>query len=77
MPPANLFGTRGYLKNNYLYRWTGVVLGIYANSKAEALYPIYGWTPREINSTLRKTATPCAGPGTVAAGQRVLVTDDV
>ncbi|ANY84883.1 cell envelope protein (plasmid) [Microvirga ossetica] len=39
--PANLFGTREFLKNNYLNRWTGVVLGIYANSKAEALYPIY------------------------------------
>ena len=39
--PGNLFGTREFLKNNYLNRWTGVVLGIYANSKAEALYPIY------------------------------------
>jgi hypothetical protein len=38
---GDLFGTREYLKNNYLYRWTGVVLGIYANSKAEALYPLY------------------------------------
>lgn len=35
------FGTREYLKNNYLYRMAAAVLGIYGNSKQEAMYPIY------------------------------------
>lgn len=38
---ANLFGTRGELRNNYLYRMAGARLGIYANSQAEAIYPAY------------------------------------
>jgi hypothetical protein len=38
---GDLFGTREYLKNNYLYRYVGAVLGIYANSKNEAMYPVY------------------------------------
>ena len=38
---GDLFGTREYLKNNYLYRFAGAVLGIYANSKDDAIYPIY------------------------------------
>lgn len=38
---GDLFGTRAYLKNNYLYRMTAAVLGIYGNSKAEAMYPFY------------------------------------
>src|SRR5207253_1493129 len=33
--------TRAYLKNNYLYRMGAAVLGIYGNSKQEALYPAY------------------------------------
>jgi hypothetical protein len=33
--------TREYLKNNYLYRMTAAVLGIYGNSKEEAMYPAY------------------------------------
>jgi hypothetical protein len=39
--PADFFGTREFLKNNYLYRMSGTILGIYANSKDEAVYPIY------------------------------------
>jgi hypothetical protein len=39
---GDMFGTREYLKNNYLYRMAGAVLGIYGNSKQEAMYPIYG-----------------------------------
>jgi hypothetical protein len=39
---GDLFGTRAEMKNNYLYRMTGAVLGIYANSKQEAMYPVYG-----------------------------------
>jgi hypothetical protein len=38
---ADVFGTREYLQNNYLFRMAGAVLGIYGNSKEEALYPIY------------------------------------
>ncbi|WP_336518053.1 DUF1254 domain-containing protein [Pollutibacter soli] len=35
------FGTRDSLKNNYLYRMAGAVLGIYGNTKEEAIYPPY------------------------------------
>ncbi|HBJ34891.1 MAG TPA: hypothetical protein DDZ51_09035 [Planctomycetaceae bacterium] len=38
---GDLFGTREYLKNNSLYRMAAAVLGIYGNSKAEAMYPAY------------------------------------
>jgi hypothetical protein len=39
---GDLFGTREFLKNNYLYRYAGTVIGIYGNSREEAMYPIYG-----------------------------------
>jgi hypothetical protein len=35
-----LFGTREAMKNNYLNRWLGTI-GIYGNSKQEAMYPVY------------------------------------
>ena len=38
---GDLFGTRKFLKNNYLYRMGAAVLGIYGNSKQEAMYPAY------------------------------------
>lgn len=38
---GDLFGTRDYLKNNYTYRMLAAVLGIYGNSKQEAMYPAY------------------------------------
>lgn len=38
---GDLFGTRAALKNNYLYRMAAAILGIYGNSKAEAMYPVY------------------------------------
>jgi hypothetical protein len=38
---GDVFGTRQYMKNNYLYRMAAAVLGIYGNSKQEALYPTY------------------------------------
>ena len=38
---GDLFGARAYLKNNYLYRMAGTVLGIGGNSVQEAMYPIY------------------------------------
>lgn len=36
-----LFGSRKYLKNDYVSRATGAQVGIGANSREEALYPIY------------------------------------
>lgn len=38
---GDLFGTREYLKNNYLLRMAAALLGIYGNSKEEAMYPAY------------------------------------
>ena len=38
---AELFGTREFLKNNYLYRFCGAKLGLYGNSGAEAIYLAY------------------------------------
>jgi hypothetical protein len=38
---GDLFGTRESLKNNYLYRMAAAVIGIYGNSKQEAMYPVY------------------------------------
>src|SRR6185436_1316372 len=38
---GDVFGTRAYMKNNYLYRMAGAVLGIGGNSKQEAMYPVY------------------------------------
>lgn len=37
---GDLFGTRAFMKNNYLNRWLGTI-GIYGNSVGEAMYPIY------------------------------------
>jgi hypothetical protein len=38
---ADSFGTRAFLKGDFMARMSGAVLGIYGNSKAEALYPVY------------------------------------
>ena len=38
---ADAFGTRDFLNGRYLDRMSGAVLGIYGNSKAEAIYPVY------------------------------------
>jgi hypothetical protein len=38
---GDVFGTREYLKNNYAYRMIAAALGIYGNSKQEAMYPTY------------------------------------
>ena len=40
MTSGDVFGTREFLKNNYLYRWLATI-GIYGNSKQEAMYPVY------------------------------------
>jgi hypothetical protein len=49
---GDMFGTREYLKNNYMARMAGAILGIYGNSKEEALYPLY---------SLDAAGTPLAG----------------
>ena len=38
---ADGFGTRAFLKDHYIDRMAGAVLGIYGNSKDEAIYPVY------------------------------------
>jgi hypothetical protein len=38
---SDLFGTREFLKNNYLYRFIGAKLGLYGNSGADAAYVGY------------------------------------
>ena len=38
---GDVFCTRAYLKNNYLYRMIAAALGIYGNSKQEAMYPTH------------------------------------
>jgi hypothetical protein len=38
---SNFFGTRTFLHNDYVARATGAQMGIGANSKEEALYPLY------------------------------------
>jgi hypothetical protein len=35
---SDFFGTRDFLKNNYLYRFIGAKLGLYGNSGADAIY---------------------------------------
>lgn len=37
---GQMFGTKEELDGNYLYRMAGAVIGIYANSAAEAMYPV-------------------------------------
>ena len=38
---GDIFGTRDFLKNNYMFRMGAAIVGIYGNSKEEAMYPIY------------------------------------
>ena len=51
---GDLFGTREYLKNNYLYRMAAAVLGIYGNSKQEAMYPVYARRCRRAEAERRQ-----------------------
>lgn len=37
---GDVFGSRDFLGDNYLYRWIGTI-GIYGNAKEEAMYPVY------------------------------------
>jgi hypothetical protein len=38
---GDVFGTREYMKDNYLYRFAAAALGIYGNSRDDAIYPVY------------------------------------
>jgi hypothetical protein len=38
---ADGFGTRAHLKNDYMQHMAAAVLGIYSNSKDEAICPVY------------------------------------
>jgi hypothetical protein len=38
---TDLIGTREHVGDNYLYRMSAAVIGIYGNSKEEATYPVY------------------------------------
>jgi hypothetical protein len=38
---GDFFGTREMLKDNYPYRMAGAVIGIYGNTREEALYPVF------------------------------------
>jgi Protein of unknown function (DUF1214) len=40
-PASEGFGTREFMKNDYMARMSAAALGIYGNSKEEALYPAY------------------------------------
>jgi hypothetical protein len=60
---GDAFGTREYLKNNYMYRMTAAVLGIYGNSKQEAMYPAYSVdaSGQKLDGTNRYTLRFAAG----------------
>jgi hypothetical protein len=56
-------GSREYLKNNYLARMAAAVLGIYGNSKEEAIYEVY-WVDasgQKMNGTKRYAVRFAAG----------------
>jgi hypothetical protein len=39
---GDVFGSREYLKNNYLYRMAAAATGIYGSFKYDAIHPLYG-----------------------------------
>jgi hypothetical protein len=40
---GELIGTREFMKGNFLYRMVAAALGIYGNSKEDAIYPLYNF----------------------------------
>ena len=74
---TQVFGTRQYLNNNYLYRMAAAVLGIYGNTAQEAMYPAYalelGTPPAHGHANVHRALRQ----GRAAARQRLLVADDV
>ena len=57
---ADGFGTRAFLKDDYLDRMSGAVLGIYGNSKEEAIYPVYFVDADKQAARAAPIATRCA-----------------
>ena len=57
---ADAFGTREFLNGNYLDRMSGAVLGIYGNSKDEAIYPALFRRQRRESRSAVPTATSFA-----------------
>lgn len=59
---GDVFGTREFLGNNYLYRWLGTI-GIYGNAKEEAIYPVLAVDSNgeKLNGANRYTLTFPAG----------------
>jgi hypothetical protein len=59
---GDVFGTREFLKNNYLYRWIATI-GIWGNSKQEAMYPVYriDAAGETLSGTSKYTLTFAAG----------------
>ena len=74
---GDVFGTRAYLKNNYLYRMAAAVLGIYGNSKQEAMYPAYAVDAAGSEARWGEQVQRALRLGRATARQRVLVADDV
>jgi len=74
---GQVFGTREQLNGNYLYRMAGAVLGIYGNSSSEAMYPVLSTDSDGAPLTGANNYTLTFAPRQFAAGQRVLVGDDV
>ena len=74
---ADSFGTRAFLKDHYIDRMAGAVLGIYGNSKDEAIYPVYfvDADKQKLDGTHRYAMHFASGP--IAAGQCVLVAHHV
>jgi hypothetical protein len=60
---GDTFGTREHLKNNYLYRMAAAVVGIYGNSREEAIYPIYSVDDKSDSLTGTHRYTLRFGPG--------------
>ncbi len=74
---GDVFGSRAFLKNNYLYRMAGAVLGIGGNSKEEAMYPVYGVDAAGEKLDGANKYTLHFAPGQLPTCQSLLVTDDV
>ena len=74
---GQMFGTREYLENNYLYRMAAAVNGIYGNSEAEAIYPLLALDDEGQKPDGSKKYILRFAPGSTAASQCVLVDDHV
>ncbi|MHA7661362.1 DUF1254 domain-containing protein [Mycolicibacterium sp. HS_4_1] len=60
---GQLFGTHAELKDNYLYRMAGAVLGIYGNVAQEAMYPVIATDSAGAPLTGTNSYTLRFGPG--------------